>query len=153
MRPGRPPKEPSFSWEGLLQLAGTTLLAGTLLLRVLRTLESLESVRRFYSGAGGPVWTPLFLALFLYRFHLAEKTVSIAIILIYIAASLFAGFISGKKIGNRKFLWGLLAGVLYFTVLLCVSLALDHGAAGISGNLVTVFFICAGGGMLGGMLG
>ena len=65
MRPGRPPKEPSFSWEGLLQLAGTTLLAGTLLLRVLRTLESLESVRRFYSGAGGPVWTPLFLALFL----------------------------------------------------------------------------------------
>lgn len=95
----------------------------------------------------------LFLALFLYRFHLAEKTVSIAIILIYIAASLFAGFISGKKIGNRKFLWGLLAGVLYFTVLLCVSLTLDHGAAGISGNLVTVFFICAGGGMLGGMLG
>ena len=58
----------------------------------------------------------LFLALFLYRFHLAEKTVSIAIILIYIAASLFAGFISGKKIGNRKFLWGLLAGVLYFKI-------------------------------------
>ena len=49
-------------------MAGTTLLAGTLLLRVLRTLESLESVRRFYSGAGGPVWTPLFLALFLALF-------------------------------------------------------------------------------------
>lgn len=65
MRPGRPPKGPSFSWERLLQPAGTALLAGTLLLRVLRTLENLESVRRFYSGAGGPVWTPLFLALFL----------------------------------------------------------------------------------------
>ena len=95
----------------------------------------------------------LFLALFLYRFNLAEKTVSVAIILIYIAASLFAGFVSGKRMGNRKFLWGLLAGGLYFTVLLCVSLVLEHGAAGISGDLVTVFFICAGGGMLGGMLG
>ena len=95
----------------------------------------------------------LLLALFLYRFGLAEKTVSIAIIMIYIAASLFAGFAAGKKIGTRKFLWGLLAGVLYFTILLCVSLVLEHGTAGISGNLVTVFFICAGSGMLGGMLG
>lgn len=95
----------------------------------------------------------LLLALFLYRFGLAEKTVSIAIIMIYIAASLFAGFAAGKKIGTRKFLWGLLAGVLYFTILLCVSLVLEHGTAGISGNLMTVFFICAGSGMLGGMLG
>ncbi len=95
----------------------------------------------------------LFLALFLYRFGLSEKIVSVAIILIYIAASLFAGFISGKKMGTRKFLWGLLAGVLYFTILLCVSLVLEQGAAGISGNLIMVFFICAGSGMLGGMIG
>ncbi len=95
----------------------------------------------------------LFLALFLYRFGLTEKTVSVAIIFIYIAASLFAGFVSGKKMGSRKFLWGLLAGVLYFTILLCVSLVIEQGAAGISGNLVTVFLICAGSGMLGGMLG
>lgn len=95
----------------------------------------------------------LFLALFLYRFGLTEKTVSVAIIFIYIAASLFAGFVSGKKMGSRKFLWGLLAGVLYFTILLCVSLVIEQGAASISGNLVTVFLICAGSGMLGGMLG
>lgn len=95
----------------------------------------------------------LLLALFLYRFALAEKIVSAAIILIYIAASLFAGFVSGRRMGTRKFLWGLLAGVLYFTVLLCVSLVLEHGTAGISGNLVTVFLICAGSGTLGGMLG
>ena len=95
----------------------------------------------------------LFLALFLYRFGLTAKTVSVAIIFIYIAASLFAGFVSGRKMGSRKFLWGLLAGVLYFTILLCVSLVIEQGAAGISGNLVTVFFICSGSGMLGGMLG
>lgn len=94
----------------------------------------------------------LFLALLLYRFGLKERTVSAAIILIYIAATLFAGFLSGKKMKTRRFMWGLLAGVLYFTVLLFVSFLLDHGAAGISGNLLTVFLICGGSGMLGGML-
>ena len=94
----------------------------------------------------------LFLALLLYRFGLEERTVSVAIILIYIVATLFAGFVSGRKMKTRKFVWGLLAGVLYFTILLLVSVMLDHGAAGISGNLVTVFLICSGSGMLGGML-
>lgn len=95
----------------------------------------------------------LLLALFLYRFGLQEKTVSIAIILIYIAANFLGGFIAGKKMGSRKFLWGLLTGCLYFAVLLGVSLLVDKEAAGISGNLVTSFLLCAGSGMLGGMVG
>ena len=48
--------------------------------------------------------------------------------------------------------WGLFAGVLYFTVLVLVSLIVDHGVSGFSANLITTFFICAGSGMLGGML-
>lgn len=94
----------------------------------------------------------LFLALLLYRFGLTEKMVTAAIIFIYIAASLFAGFLAGKRMGTRRFLWGLLAGGMYFTVLLLVSFVLNQGAAGISGSPVTVFLICAGSGMLGGML-
>lgn len=94
----------------------------------------------------------LFLALLLYRFGLEENTVSVAIILIYIVATLFAGFVAGKKMKSRKFMWGLLAGVLYFSVLLLVSFILNCGAAGISGNLITVFLLCGGSGMLGGML-
>ena len=94
----------------------------------------------------------LFLALLLYRFGLAERTVSMAIVFIYIVASLFAGFLSGKKMGTRKFLWGLLSGVLYFAILLLVSMLLDHGATQMWGNLLTVFLICGGSGMLGGML-
>lgn len=48
-----------------LRAAGTALLAGTVVLRAIRVLENLESVRRFYSGSGGPAWTPVELALFL----------------------------------------------------------------------------------------
>ena len=45
----------------------------------------------------------LFLALFLYRFGLSEKIVSVAIILIYIAASLFAGLFPGKRWEHGSF--------------------------------------------------
>ena len=78
----------------------------------------------------------LLLALFLYRFQLQEKTVTIGIIVIYVVSSFFAGFLSGKRMGSRKFLWGLFAGVLYFTVLVLVSLIVDHGVSGFSANQI-----------------
>lgn len=92
------------------------------------------------------------LAFLLYRLQLKENIVSIGIIVIYTAASFFAGFAAGKKMGSRKFLWGLLMGVLYFTVLTIVSLIVNRQIDDIAGNFVTALGICAGSGMLGGML-
>lgn len=94
----------------------------------------------------------MLLAFLLYRLQLKEGIVSIGIILIYIAASFFSGFVTGKKMGSRKFLWGLLMGVLYFTVLSVVSLAVSRQVDDIAGSFVTALGICAGSGMLGGML-
>lgn len=94
----------------------------------------------------------LLLALFLYRFHLSERTVSISIIMIYVIATFFAGFLSGKKMKSKKFLWGLFSGTLYFLILFLVSVILDKGEASLSGNLITVFLLCTGGGTLGGMV-
>ncbi len=94
----------------------------------------------------------LLLALLLYRFSLSEKIVSISIIAIYIIVTFLAGFLTGKQEGNRKFLWGLLMGSLYFLILIIVSLVVNHGLSGISGNFFTVLILCAGSGMLGGMV-
>ena len=69
----------------------------------------------------------LLLALMLYRFDLSEKTVSICIIGIYIIITFLAGFLAGKREGSRKFLWGLLMGGLYFTVLIVISLVINQG--------------------------
>ena len=49
----------------------------------------------------------LLLALMLYRFGLSEKTVSICIIVIYIVVTFLAGLLAGKRMGEKKFLWGL----------------------------------------------
>lgn len=94
----------------------------------------------------------LLLALLLYRFGLSEKIVSVCIIAIYIIVTFLAGFLTGKREGNRKFLWGLMMGSLYFLILIVVSLIVNHGLTGISGNFFTVLVLCAGSGMLGGMV-
>lgn len=94
----------------------------------------------------------LLLTLLLYKFSLSEKIVSICIIGIYIGASFFAGFVTGKKMGSRKFLWGLSAGILYFLVLVAVSLAVNHSLKDVATNFFTVLALCAGSGMLGGMV-
>ena len=94
----------------------------------------------------------LLLAFLLYKFGLTEKIVSIAIIVIYVAATFFAGFVAGRKMQNRKFLWGLLMGGLYFLVLLLVSLLVNGSVGEIGNSFLTTMVLCAAGGMLGGML-
>lgn len=94
----------------------------------------------------------LFLALMLYRFGLSEKVVSIGIIIIYIAVTFLAGFIAGKRAGEKKFLWGLAMGCIYFLILTAVSVIVNRGIEDAASSLVTVFLLCGGSGMLGGML-
>ena len=94
----------------------------------------------------------LLLALMLYRFGLSEKVVSVCIVAIYIIVTFFAGFLAGKREGNRKFLWGLLIGSLYFIILLIVSLIVNHGMTNVFGNFFTVLVLCGGSGMRGGMV-
>ncbi len=94
----------------------------------------------------------LLLAFMLYRFGLSEKVVSICIIAVYIIVTFLAGMLAGKREGRKKFLWGLVMGALYFGILVAVSLVVNRGLEDVAGNLMTVFFLCAGSGMLGGMI-
>lgn len=94
----------------------------------------------------------LLLAFLLYRLHLSEKVVNVCMILIYIATSFFAGFITGKKKGKRKFFWGAAMGALYFVVLFAVSVIVNRSFPQLSTDFSTTVLLCVGGGMLGGML-
>lgn len=101
------------------------------------------------------ILTGVFLALlafFLYKVGLTESVVSVAIIAIYVVATFFAGFMAGKKLKNRKFLWGLLMGSAYFLVLAAVSLVLKEPTGQLGDSVITTLVLCAAGGMLGGMV-
>ena len=92
------------------------------------------------------------LALLLYKVGLTESVVTIVIIAIYVIATFFAGFVAGKKLKSRRFLWGLLMGSAYFLVLVAISLVLGEPAGQLGDSVITTLVLCAAGGMLGGMI-
>lgn len=94
----------------------------------------------------------LLLAFILYKFRISESVVNIAVIVIYISVTFAAGFIAGKYYKVKKFLWGLVLGSVYFLILVLVSLIGGVSDAVIGSGVVTTWILCAGGGMLGGML-
>jgi len=113
-----------------------------------RVIDILKALMFSYILTGGFL---LLLALLLYKFSLSEKIVSISIIVIYVVASFFAGSFLGNKIESKKFMWGLLMGVLYFFILVVVSLVVNHSLKDVATNFFTVLTLCAAGGMMGGM--
>lgn len=94
----------------------------------------------------------LLLTFLLFKLELDEGKVSMGIIAIYLISCFLGGFLAGKKCGSRKFLWGLGAGTAYFALLLILTRATGQGELAGPAQIVTTFLLCAGGGMLGGMV-
>ena len=94
----------------------------------------------------------LLLAMALYRLELNEKSVSAAVIVIYVLSTLVGGIVIGKLAKVRRFLWGLLLGGSYFTLLMLITLGVYHTLSGDGVHSLTIFVLCAGGGMAGAMI-
>ena len=93
----------------------------------------------------------MILTLLLYKLNLGEAQVTAGITLIYVVSTFSGGFVIGKLAGMRKFLWGLACGILYFALLLLITLGLYRTLNG-DGSVLSAFLFCAAGGMLGGMV-
>ncbi len=94
----------------------------------------------------------LVLALFLFFFQISEDVVDIGIIVIYVLACLFAGFVIGRRRKEKKYLWGMAAGGCYYILLILLSLILQSSLNTTDNNIVTMMFLCVGSGTLGGMV-
>ena len=113
-----------------------------------------QAVRMLKALVASYIVTGLLLLLtagLLYRFELSEGKVRIMIIVTYILSCFAGGFLSGKMMKNKKFLWGILVGLLYFGIMLLVSLAVNRQLDQTAANFVTIMVLCLLGGMLGGM--
>ena len=88
----------------------------------------------------------------IWKYAYDEKAISAVVIGIYIVVNILGGIIAGKLFKKNKFLWGLAAGVIYFSVLLLFRIVIfKTGTPGI--NVVGNALICAVSGMTGGMFG
>lgn len=92
------------------------------------------------------------LTMLLYKFELDEKIVSASIVAIYVTSTLIGGIIIGKLVRVKRFLWGMTLGILYFALLLAITLGIYRTLNGDGINLMTTLVLCAGGGMAGGMI-
>lgn len=94
----------------------------------------------------------LLLAFIMLKLDTPSIVISGGINFAYIVSAFVGGFFTGKKIEQKKFIWGMLIGLLYFVVLLLVSLMMNRVSPIPFGNLITVFIISTLSGMLGGMI-
>lgn len=94
----------------------------------------------------------MILALILLLFQATEDMVNIGIIMIYILSSAGAGIFAGKQFKNRKFIWGMVTGILYFLFLVLATVFSKHSFTSHGQELITTFLLCLGGGTLGGMI-
>ena len=92
------------------------------------------------------------LALLLLQFQLSSEMVEIGILILYLLSVFVAGYLVGKVKKTRKFLWGMAEGIAYYLVLLILSAIIQKTMGADGRELFTAFCLCAGGGMLGGML-
>lgn len=92
------------------------------------------------------------LAFVLLKFQPDSRKMGIAILACYVISCLTGGWLCGKKAEKRKFLWGLATGIVYFLMLFAVSCMGERTLPLQVMQVLTVFVLCAGSGMAGGMI-
>lgn len=94
----------------------------------------------------------LILALIVYKAEPSNMVISVGVVFTYLLSSFIGGMLTGKKIQEKRFLWGIISGALYFAIIFAVSLLMNKDIVSQIGNTIIVFVTCGFGGMLGGML-
>ncbi len=94
----------------------------------------------------------LILSFLMLKLDLSGMVISGGVNFSYIVSTFLAGFYVGKKVEQRKFIWGLIMGIFYFIILMMISLIMNRVSPLPLGGLLTVFIMCGLSGMLGGMI-
>lgn len=91
------------------------------------------------------------LAAMLMKFQLTENVVNMGIVVIYVVSGFVGGLLAGKRMKNRKFLWGMILGAGYFLVLTVGSVVFHKGMDMDMERFITTMVMCVASGMIGGM--
>ena len=94
----------------------------------------------------------IILAFAMYKLGLSEGQVNFFITLVYILTSAIGGIVAGKIMKEKKYMWGLLIGFLYVTVICIASLVVTKNTNIISTHGISTILLCLLGGTLGGMI-
>ena len=94
----------------------------------------------------------LFTALLMYKVDLSMDTAGYVLMLAYIGAPFLGALYLGKKVVEKRYLWGLFVGVCYFLLFLVFSLCMG-GVEQLNWPAeLRVLLMALAGGVFGGML-
>lgn len=94
----------------------------------------------------------LLLSLMLFKLNLSDMVVMVGIYIIYVVANFIGGLIIGKVKGERKFMWGMVVGMVFFVTLSIISLIVTGEMYGSGAKAIGALVACVLGGMAGGMV-
>lgn len=94
----------------------------------------------------------LILALLMLKLDISGTVIAGGINFAYIISAFIGGFFVGKKAEQKKFVWGFLLGVIYFMIIMLITLFLNRSTPLPMGNLFLVFILSSISGMIGGMV-
>ncbi|BCJ93479.1 hypothetical protein acsn021_10480 [Anaerocolumna cellulosilytica] len=94
----------------------------------------------------------LIVAFFMLKLDISGGILSGLVIATYVLSAFVGGFLLGKNAEQKRFMWGLFMGALYFIVLILISILMDSFMGLEASRAINVFVICLFSGMLGGMV-
>ena len=94
----------------------------------------------------------LLLALLVFKLDIGKGPVTVGILVIYVLSCLAGGFAAGRIMRKNRYLWGIVTGLSYYVLLLLVSFLAQGKWDMTFAHALTTFFMCLGGGAIGGML-
>ena len=94
----------------------------------------------------------LIFAMVMYFGGLEEKAIGIMVVITYLVSNLIGGLSIGISVMKRKYLWGIITGILYFVFIYMISLIGSKNGMNINTSVIIALFISVTGGMIGGMI-
>ena len=86
----------------------------------------------------------------LYKFNIADWQVTAGIMLTYIVSNLLGGYMAAKLGKSRHLIWGTGFGLIYFGILVLVSVAMNKGLSVDQMSAVRAMAVCVISGAIGG---
>ena len=93
------------------------------------------------------------IAFAVWKIQPSESTIKVLVLAIYAIASFVGGMILGKVMEHREILWGTLAGMVYFGVILLIAFVVKGDVSSSTVGVTWGFVTSAIAGAIGGMLG
>ncbi|MBE5962797.1 MAG: TIGR04086 family membrane protein [Lachnospiraceae bacterium] len=94
----------------------------------------------------------LVIAFLMLQTGLSGGVLGAMVIVTYIVSVFLGSFYMGRHVEQKRFVWGLIVGVVYFAIYCMISMIVHGEEPAEVMHFVKAFLIIAGSGMLGGML-